>query len=118
MKIGRQISPLLMKNLVVETTYVPQIWLCLPASNILNLSATSRHEVSCQISMYISRFSHRTNLLQRCQKNSKTWWAQTINFKKCRGHVHVLLYGVIFSGEIDIVQSIFTRCVVYSFKQK
>ena len=30
------------------------------------------------------------------------------------GHVHVL-YGVKFNGEIDIVQFIFTRCVVYSF---
>ena len=28
-------------------------------------------------------------------------------------HVHVLLYGVKFNGEIDIVQFIFTRCVVY-----
>ena len=34
------------------------------------------------------------------------------------GHVHVLLYVVKFKGEIDIVQFIFTRCVVYSFEQK
>ena len=34
------------------------------------------------------------------------------------GHVHVLLYGVNFNSEIDIVQFIFTRCVVYSFEQK
>ena len=33
------------------------------------------------------------------------------------GHVHVL-YGVKFNGEIDIVQFIFTPCVVYSFEQK
>ena len=31
--------------------------------------------------------------------------------------VHVLLYGVKFNGEIDIVQFIFTRCVVYSFSE-
>jgi hypothetical protein len=34
------------------------------------------------------------------------------------GHVNVLLYGVKFNGEIDIVQFIFTRCVVYSLEQK
>ena len=32
--------------------------------------------------------------------------------------VHILLYGDKFNGEIDIVQFIFTRCVVYSFEQK
>ena len=109
MKIGRQISPLLMKNLVVETTYVPQIWLCLPASNILNLSATSRHEVSCQISMYISRFSHRTNLLQRCQKNSKTWWAQTINFKKFRVYFWIEL-GIEWFIIIKREKGTFAKC--------
>ena len=31
--------------------------------------------------------------------------------------VHVLLYGVKFNGDIDIVQFIFTRCVVYSFSE-
>ena len=34
------------------------------------------------------------------------------------GHVHVLLYAVKFNGEIDIVQFIFTRCVVYYLEQK
>ena len=33
-------------------------------------------------------------------------------------HVHILLYGVKFNSEIDIIQFIFTRCVVYPFKQK
>ena len=32
-------------------------------------------------------------------------------------HVHVLLYGVKFNGEIDIVKFIFTRCVAYSFSE-
>ena len=32
-------------------------------------------------------------------------------------HVHVLLFSVKFNGEIDILQFIFTRCVVYSFIQ-
>jgi hypothetical protein len=31
---------------------------------------------------------------------------------------HVLLYDVKFNGEIDIVQFIFTQCVVYSLEQK
>ena len=31
--------------------------------------------------------------------------------------VHILLYGDKFNGEIDIVQFIFTRCVVYSFSE-
>ena len=33
-------------------------------------------------------------------------------------HVHVLLYGVKFNGEIDIVQFIFTWCVLYSLVKK
>ena len=33
-------------------------------------------------------------------------------------HVHVLLFSVKFNGEIDIVQFIFTRCVVYSFSER
>ena len=33
------------------------------------------------------------------------------------GHIHVLLYGVKFNGEIDIVQSIFTGLyLVYSLE--
>ena len=32
-------------------------------------------------------------------------------------HVYVLLYSVKFNGDIDIVQFIFTRCVVYSLIQ-
>jgi hypothetical protein len=36
-------------------------------------------------------------------------WATSMN---------MLLYGVKFNGEINIVQFIFTRCVVYSFEQK
>jgi hypothetical protein len=34
------------------------------------------------------------------------------------GHVHVLLYGVKFNSEIDILQFIVTQCVVYSLEQK
>jgi hypothetical protein len=37
--------------------------------------------------------------------------------KKCTSHVHVLLYSVKFNGEIDIIQFIFTGCVVYSFSE-
>ena len=36
----------------------------------------------------------------------------------CNGHVHVLLYGIKFNGEIDIIQFIITRFVVYSLEQK
>ena len=35
-----------------------------------------------------------------------------------QGTQDVLLYGVKFNGEIDIVQFIFTRYVVYSLKWK
>ena len=45
---------------------------------------------------------------------------ETKNFKSAitkvsldKSHVHVLLYGVKLNGEIDIVQFILTRCVVY-----
>ena len=33
-------------------------------------------------------------------------------------YVHVLLYGLKFNGEMDIVQFIFIQCVVYSLEQK
>ena len=40
---------------------------------------------------------------------------QGVNMHLHMSHVHVLFYGFKFNGEIDIVQFIFTRCVVHSF---